>query len=201
MAISKWPIWIKWGHPHLDIISFFHFYLSISTSASLPLYTVKSDPTDPSNPFIHHVTDPGTKTLHKRVKLSSLFMVWWNQTEQYHNLMKHYPFSIIHTNAISAVYSETDVCHFRPRSTLGLPRRRSLRCWWTIWPPGLACWKIPPLEEGSRKHTEEKFRRCHNSCQQKFYFPTYTPEIQTSLDPYEQKVLHKVQITIVQLKI
>ena len=40
--------------------------------SSIPLYSVKSNPSDPSNPFVRHVPDPGTKILPERVKLSSL---------------------------------------------------------------------------------------------------------------------------------
>ena len=43
---------------------------------SMPLYSVKSDPPDPSNPFVHHVPDPGTKILPERVKLSSLHNIF-----------------------------------------------------------------------------------------------------------------------------
>ena len=52
-----------WYHPFLK------FLFLIFNSVSTPLYTVKSDP---SNPFVYHGADPGTKVLPEQVKFLRL---------------------------------------------------------------------------------------------------------------------------------
>ena len=53
-----------WNHDHL---------LNAQKNTHITKKLVShADPSDPSNPFVHHAPDPGTEMLPERVKLPSL---------------------------------------------------------------------------------------------------------------------------------
>ena len=62
---------MQWAQPHPRLkLSF--LILNFCSNHKSPFYSVKSDPSDPSNPFVHCAPDPGTNILPERVKFSSL---------------------------------------------------------------------------------------------------------------------------------
>ena len=57
---------------YLDVQRYMMSNLMLKALISPKKLDLYADPSDPSNPFVHHAPDPGTEMLPEQVKLSSL---------------------------------------------------------------------------------------------------------------------------------